>query len=86
MTPQEKLIHMANQIAAFFSAQGEARAVPGVADHLMKFWDPEMRRSLLALAAQNDGGLDPLVRKALPLLKDPMPAQSRSPAPNPPAC
>ena len=69
MTPQEKLVHMANQIAGFFSAQGEERAVPKVADHLMKFWDPDMRRSLLALAAEDDSGLNPLVRKALPQLR-----------------
>lgn len=84
MNAEEKLVHMANQIAAFFSAQGEARAVPGVADHLMKFWDPEMRRSLLKLAANTDNGIDPLVRKALPLLKEH--ASSQSPAPGPRAC
>lgn len=75
MTPQEKLVHMANQIAAFFSTEGEARAVPKVADHLMKFWDPEMRRSLLALAAEDDSGLNPLVRKALPQLKEQLSSQ-----------
>ena len=70
MNRQEKLVYMANQIAAFFSAQGEARAVPNVADHLMKYWDPHMRRSLLVQAANSKSGIDPLVRKALPLLKE----------------
>ena len=39
----DKLVMMANQIAAFFAAQGEARAVPQIADHVEKFWDPRMR-------------------------------------------
>jgi formate dehydrogenase subunit delta len=83
MTPQERLAYMANQIAGFFSAQGEERAVPNVADHLMKFWDPDMRRSLLAQAAENGSILDPLVRKALPLLKEHSPSQSHLPASDP---
>lgn len=70
MNSQEKLVHMANQIAAFFSAQGEARAIPQIADHLMKYWDPDMRRSLQALAARDESGIDPLVIRALPLLKE----------------
>lgn len=86
MNSQEKLVHMANQIAAFFSAQGEARAVPQVADHLMKFWDPEMRRSLLTLAASTECGIDPLVVKALPLLKEHASSPAPSPAPESRAC
>ena len=34
----EKLVTMANQIAAFFAAQGEERAVPQIAGHIEKFW------------------------------------------------
>ena len=44
----DKLVMMANQIAAFFAVQGEARAVPQIADHVEKFWDPRMRRAILA--------------------------------------
>jgi formate dehydrogenase subunit delta len=69
MGSDEKLIVMANQIAAFFASQGEARAVPAIADHLKKFWDPEMRRKFLALTA--DEKLHPLARKAAQLLADP---------------
>ena len=39
---------MANQIAAFFAAQGEERAVPQIADHINKFWDPRMRKEISA--------------------------------------
>ena len=42
----DKLVVMANQIAKFFAVQGEARAVPQIADHIEKFWDPRMRRQI----------------------------------------
>ena len=35
-------VMMANQLAAFFAAQGEARAVPQIANHFEKFWDPRL--------------------------------------------
>jgi formate dehydrogenase subunit delta len=70
MTPDEKLIYMANQIAGFFAAQGEEHAVAGVADHIRKFWDPQMRRELVALAAGDAKDMQDVVRKALPLLKE----------------
>jgi formate dehydrogenase subunit delta len=66
MNSDDKLVMMANQIAAFFAAQGEAKAVPAVADHIRKFWDPEMRRKFLQLAP--DAKLHPFVRGALPLI------------------
>ncbi len=65
MSNDEKLIYMANQIADFFSAQGEARAVAGIADHIEKFWTPKMRKSFIALTANDDSKLRPYVRKAL---------------------
>ncbi|MEI9989212.1 MAG: formate dehydrogenase subunit delta [Rhizomicrobium sp.] len=68
MSPDENLIYMANQIATFFSTQGEARAVAGIGDHIQKFWDPRMRSDLLRLARQEDSKLNPLVQKALPLI------------------
>lgn len=68
MNTDEKLIYMANQIAAFFAAQGEARAVPGIADHIQNFWTPQMRQTLVALAAKDDSKLKPTVRKAVKLI------------------
>jgi formate dehydrogenase subunit delta len=63
----QKLIAMANQIGAFFEAEPDvARARAGVADHLRRFWDPRMRRELLAwLDEHGDGELRPLVREAV---------------------
>lgn len=69
MSPDEKLIYMANQIAGFFASQGETRAVAGVADHLIKFWEPHMRERLVALAQHSNDSLNALVRKALPLVQ-----------------
>jgi formate dehydrogenase subunit delta len=68
MHTDEKLIYMANQIASFFAAQGETKAVPAIADHIKKFWDPEMRRKFLALVNKPETTLHPLTRKAVDLL------------------
>lgn len=69
MDTDEKLIYMANQIASAFAAQGAAKAVPAIADHIKKFWDPEMRRKFLTLADKPETTLNPLTRKALDLLR-----------------
>jgi formate dehydrogenase subunit delta len=65
----DKLVMMANQIAAFFAAQGEERALPQIADHIEKFWDPRMRRTILAHMAQGGAGLVPLARAAIEKIK-----------------
>lgn len=65
----EKLAMMANQIAAFFKAQGVAAAPVGVADHLRKFWDPQMRTELCQLASEAKHDLDPVVVRATELLR-----------------
>lgn len=62
-----KLVRMANDIAAFFQSQpGHAAAVEGVASHLRRFWDPRMRRELLAWVDEHGGaGLSPLALEAV---------------------
>jgi formate dehydrogenase subunit delta len=69
--PPDKLVMMANQIAGFFRAQGDARAVPQIADHIEKFWDPSMRRQIIAHVDAGGAGLDPLGIKAVALLTRP---------------
>jgi len=63
----DNLIHMANRIGAFFAPMPERdAALIGIADHIRKFWDPRMRRQILAaLDAGEAEGLDALVRTAL---------------------
>ncbi len=60
----ERMVHMANQIAAFFSAYPVEEAVAGVADHLKKYWEPRMRRQLLSYLTTGGAGLHNLVRQA----------------------
>ena len=60
-----RLVAMANQIGRFFHAQGEAAAVAGVEDHLRKFWDPRMRREIVAILEKGGDGLAPGVRDAV---------------------
>lgn len=62
-----KLVQMANAIAAFFAAEPDrAVAVEGVAGHLTRFWEPRMRRTLLAWVDEHGGaGLVPLALEAV---------------------
>ena len=68
MSP-DRLIYMANQIGRFFRSQGHARAVPGIGEHIQKFWDPRMRKSIFAHLDSGGAGLDPEVREAIETLK-----------------
>ncbi len=65
----ERLVMMANQIAKFFAAQGEAKAVPQIASHIQQFWDPRMRKEITLHVAQGGSGLDPLALAAIRQLK-----------------
>jgi formate dehydrogenase subunit delta len=65
----DKLVHMANQIARAFAVEGEAKAVVATADHLKLFWDPRMRREILAHLEAGGEGLDEAARAALGLLR-----------------
>ena len=69
----QQLIHMANRIGEFFQAFPEhAEAVHGVAEHIQKFWTPDMRRVLVAsLDEELAQQLSPLVREALQTLAAP---------------
>ncbi len=63
----KKLSTMANQIAEFFSAEPDRTvAVEGVASHLKRFWEPRMRKEILAaLDAGQTDGMHALVVEAL---------------------
>ena len=74
----EKLVMMANQIAKFFAAQGEARAVPQITAHIEKFWDPRMRRGIFAHLKTGGAGLKPLTLKALQELAAKQPDLAKS--------
>jgi formate dehydrogenase subunit delta len=67
----EKLVRMANQIAAFFETQPRGVAAEGVARHINDFWEPRMRTALLAHVAAGGAGLAPAVTAAAPLIRQP---------------
>jgi len=64
----DKLVMMANQIGKFFAAQPHMDGVVGVAEHIQKFWDPRMRRQIVAHLAAGGAGLDPMVLAAVKVL------------------
>jgi formate dehydrogenase subunit delta len=65
----DKLVLMANQIAAFFAVQGEVRAVPQIAAHINSFWDPRMRAQIRAYLTRGGTGLHTLARAAVATLQ-----------------
>lgn len=72
----DTLVRMANDIGKFFRSQGEERAVSGIADHVMKFWEPRMKKQIFAHLDEGGAGLDPLTLKALQKLKTDMHGKS----------
>lgn len=67
----ERLIAMANDIGAFFNADPHKdEAARNVANHLKRFWEPRMRREIVAHYRDGGAGLDDLVRSAIALLAD----------------
>jgi formate dehydrogenase subunit delta len=70
---------MANDIGAFFDAEPDkGEAAKGVANHLKRFWDPRMRRQIIAHYRAGGAGLKDVPHAAVRLLAD-------EAAPQPPA-
>lgn len=61
------LIRMANRIGDFFEAMPDRdEALQGIAEHIRKFWEPRMRRQLLAAVEAGEAAdLQDIVRGAL---------------------
>jgi formate dehydrogenase subunit delta len=68
MSP-DRLVYMANQIGTFFSSQHGTDPATGVTDHLKKFWDPRMRKAIVAHAEQGGAGLSPVALRAVRALE-----------------
>ena len=71
----DSLVRMANQIGTFFEAMPDrVEALEGIAHHLKRFWEPRMRRALLAHVDQIDPGdttdLSAIVVEAISLHRD----------------
>ena len=61
----DKLVRMANQIAAFFRSFPHDQAVAGVRQHIIDFWSPAMRRDLTQRLDADEAGVDALVVSAM---------------------
>ena len=65
----EHLAAMANDIAHFFAVEPDREAaVNGVSGHLKKFWDPRMRRQIVAHAGEGGEGLSEVAKAGVELL------------------
>ena len=66
---QHHLIEMANQIGGFFeSLPDRDEALFDIAEHIRKFWEPRMRRTILAAldsGEAHESGLSEIVEAAL---------------------
>ena len=60
----DRMVHKANQIALYFKAYPHEKAVDGVADHIQKFWPPQMRAQLKNYIESGQGDLEKLVVEA----------------------
>jgi formate dehydrogenase subunit delta len=68
----ERLVAMANDIAAFFDAEPDkAVAIEGVRFHMSRFWEKRMRQTIIAHADDGGAGLTPTALAAVKLLAPP---------------
>jgi formate dehydrogenase subunit delta len=68
----ERLIKMANDIGDFFNAESNKEiAAEGVKKHILRSWDPRMRRDIIAYCQQDGSGLSDLVKTAVSRLEQP---------------
>ncbi|MBU6506771.1 MAG: formate dehydrogenase subunit delta [Alphaproteobacteria bacterium] len=71
MSHDSNLVYMANQIGKFFARQPTDKAVDSIADHLFKYWDPRMRKAIVAHLDEHAGaGLDPRALAAVQKVRD----------------
>jgi formate dehydrogenase subunit delta len=63
----DNLVRMVNRIGAFFASMPDRQeALEGIAMHIQRFWEPRMRRQLLAHLDERQGdGIDAVVMTAL---------------------
>lgn len=62
----QRLVAMANDIAAFFDSEPDRQvAAEGVRNHVRKFWEPRMRREIIAHVQKGGAGLTPTARSAV---------------------
>ena len=67
----ERLVQMANDIGDYFASEPDrAVAIAGMVNHLERFWEPRMRRQIVAHLAGGGEGLAELPRAAVATLAE----------------
>ncbi|MDO9104044.1 MAG: formate dehydrogenase subunit delta [Methylovulum sp.] len=62
----ERLIKMANDISDFFNAEPDKEiAAEGVKSHIMRAWEPRMRKAIIAYCQESGDGLSDLAKAAV---------------------
>ena len=62
----EKLVKMANDIANFFNAESDKEiAAEGVKKHILRSWDPRMRKEIIKHYQDSGEGLSSLAARAI---------------------
>jgi formate dehydrogenase subunit delta len=62
----EKLVKMANDIANFFNAESDKEiAAEGVKKHILRSWDPRMRKEIIQYYQDNGEGFNALAEQAM---------------------
>ena len=77
------LIKMTNEIGAYFAAEPDAeQAAKDIAAHLRRYWEPRMRRQMIAYYEERGGaGLSDLALRGVALLAAADAEPRRAPAP-----
>lgn len=67
----EKLVKMANDIADFFNAESDKEiAAEGVKKHILRSWDPRMRKEIIQYYRDKGDGFSPLAAQAIKKLSE----------------
>ena len=66
----DNLVKMANNIEAFFRSEPDRdAAIAGIENHLKRFWEPRMRKTIVAHVQAGGAGLRELAKEAVARLK-----------------
>jgi formate dehydrogenase subunit delta len=67
----ENLVNMINKIEKFYRSEPvQADAVEGIRNHVRRFWEPRMRKAIIAHLESGGAGLGELSAMAVKLLAD----------------
>jgi formate dehydrogenase subunit delta len=62
----ERLIKMANDIGNFFNSETDKEiAAEGIKNHILRSWDPRMRKAIIAYCQEDGSELSSLVKTAI---------------------